>query len=57
MLFALHRIRKRAPYGIFGSFLGLSPGKSRPKIPTVQLKSFGSVFLFWVGRLYVSYMC
>ena len=53
MLFALHRIRKRAPYGIFGSFLGLFHLDFRPERPTVKLKSFGPFFLVWGGRLYV----
>ena len=56
MLFPPPRIRKRAPYGRFGRFPGLSHTNYRPKRPTVQLKSFGSVFLVWVGRLYVCWM-
>ena len=51
-----------SPDSIFGpvrpfSPLGILLAEWRLECPTVQLKSFGSVFLVWVGRLYVSYVC
>ena len=56
MLFPPLRIRKRAPYARFCLFRGLLDPDFRPEYSTVQLKSFGSVFLVWGGRVYVCWM-